>query len=32
MPEIMRSRPQAFLADLRKPAALKIFLRIMICC
>ena len=32
MPEIMRSRSQAFLADLHKPAALRLFLHIMICC
>lgn len=32
MPEIIRSRLQAFLADLHKPAALIIFLHIMICC
>jgi hypothetical protein len=32
MPEIMRSKSQAFLADLHKPAALRIFLQIMICC
>jgi len=32
MQEIMRSRLQAFLADLHKPTALRIFLHIMICC
>jgi hypothetical protein len=31
MPEIMRSRSQAFLADLHKLAALRIFLHIMTC-
>lgn len=32
MPEIMRSKSQALLGDLQKPAAVRIFLHIMICC
>ncbi len=32
MPEIMRSRSPAFLADLHKPAPVRIFLHIMFCC
>jgi hypothetical protein len=32
MPEIMCGKSQAFLTDLHKPAGLRIFVQIMICC